>query len=65
MDCDRKGEGVNDLIIWEAPCAECGAAVLTDEYLAAPYFGSPCECGGYADASRWRVSDEPHPATYE
>ena len=52
-------------VIYEAPCAECGAPVFTDECLGSPYFGSGCECGGLADADRWRVSDEPHPATYE
>jgi hypothetical protein len=56
---------MNTPTIWAAPCQQCGADVLTDQHLGSPYFGSPCECGGYADASRWRVSDEPHPATYE
>lgn len=52
--------------IWEAACVECGAAVLTDEWSGGvPYFGSPCgACGGDA-GDMWRVSDEPHPATYQ
>ena len=50
--------------IWAAPCQQCGADVLTDQYLGAPYFDA-CECGGLADATRAAESDEPHPATYE
>lgn len=38
--------------VWVAPCDRCGADVLTDEYLANPYFGSGCECGGWPDAHR-------------
>jgi hypothetical protein len=52
-------------VIWEAPCAACGVILLTDEHIGGrPYFGSGCECGGHADETLARVSDEPHPALW-
>lgn len=40
--------------VWVAPCSRCGAEVLTDQYLASPYFAAGCECGGWPDETAVR-----------
>ena len=32
--------------VWIAPCSECGAEIMTDQYIGSPYFDAGCECGG-------------------
>jgi hypothetical protein len=62
----RSGKRIDDGDpVYEAPCRQCGAVCLTDEWAGgAPYFGSGCECGGEADTDAWHLSDEPHPSVW-
>ena len=33
--------------VWIAPCDTCGAEIMTDQFIGAPYFADGCECGGW------------------